>query len=134
MTVLGIRSTNADESNDDGLLRRLRAGDEHAFLQLVERHHGSMLRVAIGFVRTRALAEEVVQDAWLGVVSGLADFERRSSLKSWIYRILVNCAKTRGHRERRSVPMSGLRRDFERAGLSVEEQRFVRDPRPHWAG
>jgi RNA polymerase sigma-70 factor, ECF subfamily len=90
------------------LLRRLRAGDEQAFESLVDAYHGTMISVARTYVRTRAVAEEVAQEAWLGVLKGIDDFEGRSSLKTWIMRILVNTAITRGGREARSVPFSAL--------------------------
>jgi RNA polymerase sigma-70 factor, ECF subfamily len=86
----------------------LRRGDEGAFEALVEEHAALMLRVATMYVRSRAVAQEVVQDTWLSVLKGIASFEGRSSLKTWIFRILVNSAKTRGARERRSVPFSSL--------------------------
>jgi RNA polymerase sigma-70 factor, ECF subfamily len=95
----------ADEAE---LLARLRAGDEQAFESLVEAYHGTMLAVARNYVKTRDVAEEVVQEAWLGVLKGLDRFEGRSSLKTWILRILVNTALTRGGREARSVPFSSL--------------------------
>src|SRR5205823_9558058 len=81
------------------LLDRLRAGDEAAFMEIVERWSGSMLRVAQMFVASRAVAEEVVQETWLAVLKGLDRFEGRSSLKTWIFRILANIAKTRAARE-----------------------------------
>jgi RNA polymerase sigma factor (sigma-70 family) len=87
---------------------RLRAGDERAFEALVDRHYRMMLTVARGYVRTRAVAEEVVQEAWLGVLNGIDRFEGRSSLKTWIMRIVVNIAISRGEREARSVPFSSF--------------------------
>jgi RNA polymerase sigma-70 factor, ECF subfamily len=93
---------------DADLLTRLRAGDERAFEQLIHRHHRTMLAVARQYVSSRAVAEEVVQEAWLGVIKGLDRFEGRSSLTTWILRILVNIAKTRGAREARSVPYAAL--------------------------
>ena len=93
------------------LLDRLRAGDERAFGELVDRCHATMLAVAQAHVRSRASAEEVVQEAWVGVIRGLDRFEGRSSLKTWILRIVVNTAKTRGVREARSVPFSTLEGD-----------------------
>ena len=86
------------------------AGDERAFEELVDMYNASLLRVAQGYVRPRSAAEEVVQDTWLGVVRGLPAFEGRSSLRTWIFRILVNQAITRGVRESRSVPFSSLGR------------------------
>jgi RNA polymerase sigma-70 factor (ECF subfamily) len=87
------------------LVERLRAGDEQAFVELVSRYHASMLRVAASFVPSRAVAEEVVQDTWLGVLRGIDRFEGRSSLKTWIFRILVNRARTTGAREPRTVEL-----------------------------
>src|SRR3954449_11292305 len=92
---------------DDGaLVERLRAGDEAAFADIVDRWSRSMLAVARTHVSTDASAQEVVQDTWLGVIRGLDAFEGRSSVKTWVFRILVNTAKTRGVREGRSVPLS----------------------------
>ena len=93
---------------DARCLERLRAGDEAAFMELVERHHAALVRLARSFVSSRAVAEDVAQETWLGVLNGLDRFEGRSSLKTWIFRILVNRAKTRGERESRSVPFSSL--------------------------
>src|SRR5580693_623923 len=92
--------------SDEELLRRLRAGDEGAFVSLVERHDGAMLRLALSFVPSRAVAEEVVQDTWLAALRGLGAFEGRSSLKTWLFTILVNRARTTGVREARSVPIA----------------------------
>lgn len=88
--------------SDEVLLERLRGGDESAFLALVTRYHASMIRVARGFVPNAAVAEEVVQDTWIGVVRGVERFEGRSSLKTWLFRILVNRARTAGVREHRT--------------------------------
>jgi RNA polymerase sigma-70 factor, ECF subfamily len=107
------------------LVARLRAGEEQAFEWLVERNYGSMLAVAQTYVKTRAVAEEVVQETWLGVLKGLDRFEGRSSLKTWIFSILVNIARTRGAREARSVPYASLAPEGEEA--AVEPERF-RDP------
>ncbi|MGZ6545470.1 MAG: RNA polymerase sigma factor [Actinomycetota bacterium] len=90
------------------LVERLRAGDEDAFMMLVEQHQAMMLRIARMYVSSQAVAEEVVQDAWLGILQGLDKFEGRSSLRTWMYRILANIAKTRGQREGRSQPFSSL--------------------------
>jgi RNA polymerase sigma-70 factor (ECF subfamily) len=94
--------------DDAVVLAALRQGDEEAFGALIARFHPSMLRVARSYVATREAAEDVVQETWLGVINGLARFEERSSLKTWIFRILVNRAKTRGEREARSRPFSSL--------------------------
>jgi RNA polymerase sigma-70 factor (ECF subfamily) len=93
------------------LVAALRAGDEAAFMRIVDRFGPSMLRVARTFVSSRAVAEEVVQETWLGVLKGIDRFEGRSSLKTWIFRILANVARTRGERESRSVPFSSLAGD-----------------------
>jgi RNA polymerase sigma-70 factor (ECF subfamily) len=95
-------------TGESELLVRLRAGDEQAFEHLVSRHYATMLAVARTYVKDRSVAEEVVQEAWLGVIRGLDRFEGRSSLKTWILSILVNQAKTRGTRESRSVPFAAL--------------------------
>jgi RNA polymerase sigma-70 factor, ECF subfamily len=116
--------------SDGELLLRLRAGDERAFVNLVERHNGAMLRLALSFVPSRAVAEEVVQDTWLAALRGLAAFEGRSSLKTWLFSILVNRARTTGVREARSVPIAD-------AGPVVDASRFGpdgawADPPEHW--
>jgi RNA polymerase sigma-70 factor, ECF subfamily len=116
---------------------RLRAGDEGAFMELVERHHGALVRLAQSFVSSRAVAEEVAQETWLGVLNGIGRFEGRSSLRTWIFRILVNRAKTRGERESRSVPFSAL--EDPAGDPAVDPERFAREgawsspPRP-WEG
>ena len=109
-----------DESQ---LVAALRAGDEAAFMRLVELYGPSMLRLARMFVRSQAVAEEVVQEAWLGVLRGIDRFEGRSSLRTWIFRIVANTAKTRGEREGRSVPFSALAGE-EDEGPSVAPERF----------
>jgi RNA polymerase sigma-70 factor (ECF subfamily) len=115
------------------LLARLRAGDEPAFATLVDRHYGTMLAVAQGYVRSRAVAEEVVQEAWLGVLQGLDRFEGRSSLKTWILRITVNIAKTRGAREARSVPFAAFAPEGEEPAVEPERFRGAQDGFPgHW--
>jgi RNA polymerase sigma-70 factor (ECF subfamily) len=96
---------------DDDLIRRLRARDEAAFMELVDRLSPSMRRVARMFVASDAVADECVQEAWLGVLKGIDRFEGRSSLRTWIFRILVNIAKTRGQREARSLPFATLAGD-----------------------
>lgn len=98
---------------DLDLVERLRAGDELAFMMLVEQHQAAMLRIARMYVSSRAVAEDVVQEAWLGVVKGIERFEGRSSLRTWIYRIVANIAKTRGAAEGRVVPFSSLAGDDE---------------------
>jgi RNA polymerase sigma-70 factor (ECF subfamily) len=115
------------------LLPRLRAGDEAAFEALVDRHYGAMLAVARTYVKTRSVAEEVVQDAWVGVLKGLDRFEGRSSLRTWMLRIVVNTAKTRGVREARSVPFSSLAPEEEEAAVDPDRFRGPEDAFPgHW--
>jgi RNA polymerase sigma-70 factor (ECF subfamily) len=104
---------------------------------LVERYSPSMLRIASLYTPSRAVAEDVVQETWLGVLQGLDRFEGRSSLKTWIFRILTNRAKTRGQRERRSIPFSALAdRESEGNEPAVDPSRFHGDDDrfPHgWA-
>ena len=122
-------------SREDALLvEGLRAGDEAAFVELMRRYGVGMLRVARMFVSSGAVAEEVVQEAWLGVLKGIDRFEGRSSLKTWLFRIVTNIAKTRGVREARSVPLSSLAGDENDAAVSPE--RFLGDGTRfpgHWA-
>ena len=108
-------ATDANDTGADGasrpeadLVRRLLAGDEAAFMSLVDAYQAPMVRLARNYVPSRDVAEEVVQETWLAVLQGLPRFEGRSSLKTWIFRILVNRAVTRGTRERRAVPFSAL--------------------------
>ena len=103
--------TTLASAEDLALVERLKAGDENAFAMLVRQHQAQMLRVARMYVSSQAVAEDVVADAWLGILQGLDRFEGRSSLRTWMYRILTNIAKTRGQREGRSVPFSSLAGD-----------------------
>jgi RNA polymerase sigma-70 factor (ECF subfamily) len=93
---------------DADLVALLRAGDEEAISRLVEQWSPTMFRVARSFVDSAQSAEDVVQEAWLGMLSGLARFEGRSSLRTWTFTILVNRARTRGAREARTLPRSPL--------------------------
>jgi len=123
------------EGRDATLLAALRAGDEAAFAALVTRYHASLKRVARAYVSTDAVAEEVVQDTWMAAIRGLDRFEQRATIKTWLFRILTNQAKSRGMRERRTVPFASL------AGADGEEpsvapDRFQRDGDTwpgHWA-
>lgn len=92
-------------TSDVDFISALRAGDESAFALLVDRYLGSMKRVALLFVADPAVADEVIQETWIGVLRGLDRFEGRSSLKTWIFTILTNRAKTYGQREGRYVPI-----------------------------
>jgi len=124
-------STTADP--DAEVLEQLRQGDDQAFADLVDRWSPAMLRVARAYVSNAQSAEDAVQDTWLGVVRGLPTFEGRSTLRTWVFTILVNRARTRGSREARTVPLSSLARDDE--GPTVDPARFrgAEDPYPdHW--
>lgn len=110
------------------LVDRLRRGDRDAFADVVRAHHASMVRVAEGFVANRATAEEVVQDTWVAVIRGIARFEGRSSLRTWIFRILVNQARTRGVREARTEPVASLAEEPPRDEPSVPADRFRGPP------
>ncbi len=115
----------------------MRRGDERAFRTLVDRYSATMLRVARLHVRDRQAAEEVVQETWLAVVRGLERFEGRSTLKTWLFRILTNRAKTRGEREARSVPFSSLAAaDASGDEQAVDADRFLGpgdEDAGHWA-
>jgi RNA polymerase sigma-70 factor, ECF subfamily len=116
---------------DDELVARLRAGDEAAFGDLVRRLHPTMVRLALTRVRSRAVAEEVAQDAWIGLLKGIDAFEGRSSLPSWLFRIVINRAISAGVRERAQVPVDTVE-------LERHDGRFSADgwwvtPPAHWA-
>ena len=114
------------QDTDAELLGRLRAGDERAFVTLVRRHQAAMLRLATSFVPNAAVAEEVVQDTWIGVLRGIGGFEGRSSFRTWLFRILVNRARTAGARERRTIAVgdTGAVSD---TGAAVAASRFGAD-------
>jgi RNA polymerase sigma-70 factor, ECF subfamily len=132
MTHAGVQRSKAP-ADELELVARLRAGDEEAFEALVARHYGTMMAVAQTYVKTRAVAEEVVQETWLGVLQSLDRFEGRSSLKTWILAILVNKAKTRGVREARSVPFASLAPEHDEPAVEPERFRGPRDAFPgHW--
>jgi len=115
------------------LLERLRQGDETAFASLVDRHHNALLRLAMAYVSDHSVAEEVVQETWIGVMEGLDRFEGRSSLKTWIFRILTNKAKTRGVRESRHVSFSTVGASDEDADEPAVDPSQFRTT-GHWAG
>ncbi len=114
------------DRDDDAVLRRLRDGDERVFSALVDRWSGLMLRLARSHVESRAIAEEVVQDAWLTVLRSLDRFEGRSSLRTWVLGIVVNLARSRARAERRSttLPDSG--------SPVVASTRFLAADHPRW--
>ena len=124
------------EQSDAQLVTALRAGDEEAYRMLVREWHAPLLRVAQIFVPSRAIAEEVIQDTWLRVLGALDRFEGRSSLKTWVFRILVNTAKTRAQREGRTLPFSALEEPGGVPEAAVDASRFLpadHERRPgHW--
>jgi RNA polymerase sigma-70 factor (ECF subfamily) len=117
-------------AEDLELLAALRAGDEGAFARLVDRYGGTMLRVARLYVATDTLAEDVVQETWLRVFQSVDRFEGRSSLRTWIFVILGNCARKRGASEARLVPLTSLEPD----GPAVAQDRFFPPEHARWAG
>jgi RNA polymerase sigma-70 factor (ECF subfamily) len=128
--AFGRRTDPVVVDEDAELLARLRAGEQDAFVALVARHHAAMLRLARSFVSSGAIAEEVVQDTWLGVLRGLDDFAERSTFRTWLMRILVNRARSTGVRENRSVAVGD-------AGPVVDRARFDASgawmsPPQHW--
>jgi RNA polymerase sigma-70 factor, ECF subfamily len=136
-TSSAVEAQAGARSGDAALVAALRRGDEAAFVALVTQYQASLKRIARMYVPTEAIADEVVQETWLAVVGGLERFEGRSSLKTWIFHILANRAKTRGERERRYVPFSAFA-DAHGGddGPSVGADRFRQagDPWPgHWA-
>lgn len=127
--------TVTDPAADDRLLvAALRAGEEAAFVALLDRYQAPMVRLAALYVPDRAIAEDVVQETWIGVLRGIDRFEGRSSFKTWLFRILTNQAKRRGAREGRSVPFSALARaEADGPDPAVEPERFL-PPGDAWAG
>lgn len=116
------------DNTDGELVDALRAGDERAFADLVDRYSPAMLAVARTHVASREAAEDVVQDTWLALLKGIDGFEGRASLRTWLFRVLVNIAKTRGVRDKRTTPVSALG-----AGAAVAPDRF-RTAGDRWAG
>jgi len=116
------------------LLEALRDGDESAFRELVRQYQASLVRVARIYVPTLAAAEEVAQETWLGVLNGLDRFEGRSSLRTWIFRILTNIAKTRAVRDGRTLPFSALQDPGRVPEAAVDADRFLDPEHPRWPG
>jgi RNA polymerase sigma-70 factor (ECF subfamily) len=112
-------------AEDQELVERARAGDEEAFATLVRRHSPALLRLARMYVATQAQAEDVVQETWLGVLRGLERFEGRASFRTWLFRILVNRAKTAGVREHRSVPFASFGDSGDGDEPAVDPTRFA---------
>lgn len=119
------------DAEEIAVIAALRAGDGDAFGSLIDRYHASLVRLAMSYVATREAAEDVVQETWMAVMAGIDRFEGRSSLKTWIFRILINRAKSAGVREHRSVPFSALDDDDEKEPL-VDPSRFQTGTR--WTG
>lgn len=121
-------------SDETDTVAALRAGDEQAFVELVERLYRPLIRVAMIYVASREIAEEVVQETWIAVLQGIDRFQERSSLRSWIFGILTNKAKTRGRRERRMLPLSMLvRAEASDEEAAVDPRRFAGRDEP-WSG
>lgn len=125
----------AISAEEQRLVAALRNREERAFVELVNQYHAGMLCLATIFVSSRALAEDVVQETWLGVLRGIDRFEGRSSLKTWVYRILVNRAKSRAEREGRNVPFAAASDPArEPAEPAVDPERFLYPEHPEWPG
>lgn len=133
--IAGSQSPGGVASAEDlRLVEALRSGNESAFVSLVNMYHAPMLRLAMLFVPSEAIAEDVVQETWMGVLHGLKRFEGRSSFKTWMFRILTNRAKTRAQREGRSVPFSSLSElSIELQEPAIEPERF-HGPDHQWPG
>src|SRR5947199_6759905 len=134
-TINGTNLAGVVASADDlYLIEQLRSGNEAAFVALIDRYANAMLRLARVYVTAWAVAEEVVQETWLAVLEGLNRFEGRSSLKTWLFRILTNRAITRAQREGRSIPLSSLSDiDADQSEPAVDPDRFL--PADHeWSG
>lgn len=123
-------------TDEPQLISALRAGDDSAFMQLVDAYHAKMVRLARSFVGDAMVAEEVAQEAWLGVLRGIQRFEGRSSLQTWIFTILTNCARTRARREQRTLPFSDIFAFEEEDEPAVDPGRFQQEGRwrGHWQG
>ena len=126
-TLTGASLVSVVASTDDlYLVEQLRCGNEAAFVSLIDRYASTMLRLAMVYVKARAIAEEVVQETWMAVLEGLNRFEGRSSLKTWLFRILTNCAITRAQREGRSIPFSSLEEiDADHAEHAADPDQFL---------
>jgi RNA polymerase sigma-70 factor (ECF subfamily) len=111
---------------DDGVLAKaLAARDSGAFEYLLDRYHGALLHLAANYVPSRAVAEEVVQETWLAVIKGIDRFEGRSSVKTWLYRIMLNIARSRGVKEQRTIPFAAIA-DVDDKDPAVDPHRFRR--------
>src|SRR4030088_742803 len=121
--------------DEAGLIEAMRAGDEATFAAMVDRYQAGMIRLAMVYVKNRAFAEEVAQEAWLGVLRGVHRFEARSSFKTWLFGIVINGARGRARRESRSTPFSALGDPAEDpSGPAVVPERFRSSEDPQWPG
>ena len=120
--------------DDAAVIAALRAGDEGVFADLMRMYNASLLRVAQIYVASRSVAEDVVQDTWIAVLNGIDRFEGRSSLKTWIFRILTNIAKTRAVRDARTLPFSALQDPARVPEAAVDADRFLDPEHPRWPG
>src|SRR5438132_7663682 len=119
---------------DERLVAGLRAGDESVFAELIDSYGESMMRIACGMVSSSAVAEEVVQETWLAVFTGVHRFEGRSSLRTWIFRILMNTANTQRTRDARTLPFSDLGRELSDDEPAVDTERFLPPGHQRWPG
>jgi len=126
-------ATASGLATEEELLAALRRGDENAFASLIEKHNAMLMRMAMIYVRDRSVAEDVVQETWIGFLESLTRFEGRASLKTWIFRILINSAKKRLRRDRRSIPFSSLSsEDFDPSEPTVDPERFLGPADSRW--
>ena len=128
-----VAEASADFTDDGVLVPALRRGDEAAFEWLLDRYSAPLRHLARSYVSNSAAADEAVQETWVAVITGIDRFERRSSLKTWVYRILVNVARSKGVKEHRTVPFASLGDELDGEERAVDPQRF-RDHRDHWPG
>ena len=135
-TVMGAELENCATSMDHAfLVKALRSGDEAAFVSLLDHYYSSMLRLALIYVPNPAVAEEVVQETWMHIVQSLHRFQEHSSLKTWIFSILINVAQKRGQREGRYIPFSSLPGfDAEDSESAVDTEQFLSANHPQWPG
>jgi RNA polymerase sigma-70 factor, ECF subfamily len=123
--MVDSRNAVGEARRDERLVAGLRAGDESVFAELIDSYGDAMLRIACGVVGSPAVAEEVVQETWLAVFTGVHRFEGRSSLRTWIFRILMNTAHTQRMRDARTLPFADLGRDVSDEEPAVDPERFL---------
>jgi RNA polymerase sigma-70 factor (ECF subfamily) len=128
------QASAADAAQDERLVAGLRGGDEHVFKELIDSYGEPMLRIASGIVSSSAVAEEVVQETWLAVFTGVHRFEGRSSLRTWIFRILMNTANTQRTRDARTLSFTDLARELSDDEPAVDPERFLPSDHQHQSG